>query len=364
IEVDTDRYEAVFTTHGGRLKGFYLKDYRETSARNSPLYNMVKPGKNGVLPLGLVVTRGGEAMSDGQLNYATTAPAKIKVTPGHPVTIILTAHAKNGLNLSKVYTFRDSKYVFNMKGAISGDTAGVSQIGFAMSQSLNKLPGYYDVPELQADVHGKVFTQEEKNLKKGVPGATGKITYAGFGDRYFLSVFLPISPQEGTLAMAFSNGEAHAHLVFTGAATIKSAVYMGPKQIHILESVNPALSKAIDFGWMGIIALPFLRALQIFHYVAPNYGVAIILLTIVVRLLTLPMSIKGQRSMMRMQHLQPQIERIRQKFKDDSERLNREMVDLYKRNHVNPIGGCLPMLIQLPILWGLYEALLNAVELR
>ncbi len=96
----------------------------------------------------------------------------------------------------------------------------------------------------------------------------------------------------------------------------------------------------------------------------PNYGVAIILLTIVVRLATLPMSIKGQRSMMRMQRLQPQVERIREKFKNDSERLNREMVDLYRRNHVNPLGGCLPMAIQLPILYGLYEAFLNAFELR
>jgi len=83
-----------------------------------------------------------------------------------------------------------------------------------------------------------------------------------------------------------------------------------------------------------------------------------------VRLVTLPMSIKGQRSMMRMQRLQPQVEKIREKFKDDSERLNREMVDLYKRNHVNPLGGCLPMVIQFPVFIGLYEALLNAVDLR
>ncbi len=108
----------------------------------------------------------------------------------------------------------------------------------------------------------------------------------------------------------------------------------------------------------------FLRGLKLLYRVAPNYGVDIILLTVVVRLLTLPMSIKGQRSMIRMQRLQPQVERIREKFKDDQERLNREMVDLYKRNHVNPLGGCLPMLVQLPVFFGLYEALINAVELR
>jgi YidC/Oxa1 family membrane protein insertase len=139
---------------------------------------------------------------------------------------------------------------------------------------------------------------------------------------------------------------------------------MGPKALEVLEAVDPALSKAIDLGFWGIIALPFLRLLKLFYRIVPNYGIAIILLTVVVRLLTLPMSIKGQRSMMRMQRLQPQVTRLREKFKDDSERLNREMVELYKRNHVNPLGGCLPMVVQFPVFIGLYEALLNAVELR
>jgi YidC/Oxa1 family membrane protein insertase len=145
---------------------------------------------------------------------------------------------------------------------------------------------------------------------------------------------------------------------------VTSAVFIGPKELDVLEAVNPSLKKTINFGWTSIIALPFLKLLKVFYRIAPNYGLAIILLTIVVRLVTLPMSIKGQRSMMRMQRLQPQVERIREKHKDDQERLNREMVDLYKRNHVNPLGGCLPMAVQLPVFFGLYEALLNAIELR
>jgi YidC/Oxa1 family membrane protein insertase len=139
---------------------------------------------------------------------------------------------------------------------------------------------------------------------------------------------------------------------------------MGPKSLNAMEEVNPQLRRAIDFGWTGILALAFLRALKLFHYIAPNWGVDIILLTVAIRLAFLPMSIKSQRSMMRLQRLQPQVEKLREKFKDDRDRLNREMVDLYKRNHVNPLGGCAPMLLQLPIFIGLYEALLNAVELR
>jgi YidC/Oxa1 family membrane protein insertase len=107
-----------------------------------------------------------------------------------------------------------------------------------------------------------------------------------------------------------------------------------------------------------------LRALKLFHHISSNWGVDIILLTVAIRVLFLPMSIKSQRSMMRLQRLQPQVERLREKFTGDKERLNREMVDLYKRNHVNPMGGCAPMLLQLPIFIGLYSALLNAIELR
>ena len=139
---------------------------------------------------------------------------------------------------------------------------------------------------------------------------------------------------------------------------------MGPKQIDIMEAINPLLSKSIDFGWTAILALAFLRTLKLFHLIAPNYGIDIILLTLAIRAALLPMSIRSQRSMIRMQRLQPQIAKIREKFKDDQEHLQREMVDLYKRNHVNPLGGCAPMVLQLPIFIGLYEALLNAVELR
>jgi YidC/Oxa1 family membrane protein insertase len=139
---------------------------------------------------------------------------------------------------------------------------------------------------------------------------------------------------------------------------------MGPKELNLLESVDPALSKAIDLGFWGIIALPLLRLLKLLYRVFPNYGIAIILLTIVVKLATLPIAIRGQRSMMKRQRLQPQVTKIREKYKDDSERLNREMVDLYKRNHVNPLGGCLPMLIQFPVMIALYQTLLNAVDLR
>ncbi len=365
IEVDTQLYDALLTTRGARLLSFRLKDYRESAEPGSPWYQMVREGADGKLPLGLVLNRGGTTVTDSALNYTTDAAAKIDATAGRTAIVTFTAKTRDGLQVTKRLAFNDGTYLFELDAAIAGATATVAQSGVSMSEALVEHgSGYYNIPELQADVGGKALTESEKHLLKGIVSAPGLITYAGFGDRYFLAVYMPVEPREGLLLMSYSDDEAHARLLFDRALHLKTAVYMGPKKLEVLEAINPALTKAIDFGLLGVIALPLLRALQFFYRLVPNYGVAIILLTIVVRLVTLPMSIKGQRSMMRMQRLQPQVERIREKFKNDQERLNREMVDLYKRNHVNPLGGCLPMAIQLPILYGLYEAFLNAFELR
>jgi YidC/Oxa1 family membrane protein insertase len=344
------------------LVSFRLKSYRETDEPNSPYYEMIRIGDR--QPMGMVITRNGATSDDGDVEYATAAPAEVKVAPGQPALVTFTAQGKDGSRLSKTFGFRDSTYVFDVTGEARGGPEPPSGIGLTMSQPLTELAGYRDYPTLQADVNGKVLSESEGTLEKGVQPLKGPIAYAGFGDRYFLSAFIPHTPSSGTLAMAYVGNEADARMLFEGTNSVLSRVYMGPKQLDILEAADPSLSKAIDLGFWGIIALPFLRLLKLFHRIAPNYGVAIILLTVLVRLVTLPMSIRGQRSMMRMQRLQPQVEKIREKFKDDSERLNREMVDLYKRNHVNPLGGCLPMVIQFPVFIGLYEALLNAVDLR
>jgi len=363
IEIDTSYYTAELNTFGGRLSSFTLKHYRETSDTNSPPYQMIESGER--LPLGLIVDQGDASISDGQVTYDSSTPAKIVIRSGQDATISLTGTTAEGIKLEKSFVFKDGSYVFLLDGkAVPAEPAKVTGIGLSVSRPLNALAGFRDIPTLQADIAGKVVNEDQKALLKGVQPISGMITYAGFGDRYFLLALLPVRPTQGTLAMDYADSEADAQLHFSHATEVVSQVYMGPKKLDLLEAANPTLSKAINFGWAGIIALPFLELLQFFYRIAPNYGLDIILLTIVVRLLILPMSIKGQRSMMKMQRLQPQVERIREKHKDDQERLNKEMVELYKRNHVNPLGGCLPMAVQMPVFIGLYEALLNATELR
>ncbi|MFZ0889743.1 MAG: membrane protein insertase YidC, partial [Candidatus Binataceae bacterium] len=364
VEVDTDLFKAVFTTRGARLESFRLKKFRETAAADSPGYEMVWTAAGGALPLGAIVLSGAGAIDDAGVAYATDAPARIEVKSGRRSTVAFSGRTRDGVAITKTFGFSAHSYVFDIDVQAHASSGAVDGLGLAMNQSLAAHAGYYDVPEIQGDAGGKVIVEAEKALTKGVAPVSGPIAYAGFGDRYFLAVFMPASPASGTLEMSFNGSEARAGIVFPQVAELKSAVYMGPKQIDVLEAINPLLTKSIDFGWSGILALTFLRALKLFYLVAPNYGVDIILVTVAVRIVFLPLSVRSQRSMLRMQRLQPQIQRIREKFKDDNERVQKEMVDLYKRNHVNPLGGCAPMLLQLPIFIGLYEALLNSVELR
>jgi YidC/Oxa1 family membrane protein insertase len=362
ITIDSNLYEAQLTVRGGRMASFLLKDYRQTSAADSPPYQIIAGGDR--LPLGITIARDAVISDDGEVIYSSDSPAHLDLSTG-VATVTMTGATTDGIKLEKIFTFKPNGYVYGVSASATAP-AGVKLdgIGFQMSRPLKANAGFRDIPQLQADVGDKVLNETQKALEKGVPPISGPITYAGYGDRYFLSALMPKKPIKGTLSMDYAADEGDARMVFDGATTVESEVFMGPKELDVLDAVNPTLDKTINFGWTSIIALPFLKLLKLFYRIAPNYGLAIILLTIVVRLLTLPMSIKGQRSMMKMQRLQPQVERIREKHKEDQERLNREMVDLYKRNHVNPLGGCLPMVVQLPVFFGLYEALLNAIELR
>ncbi|HVA80860.1 MAG TPA: membrane protein insertase YidC, partial [Candidatus Binataceae bacterium] len=352
ITIDTPLYTAALTTLGARLSSFKLKRYNASAAPGSGPYQMV-PQNDARYPLAVTLARDGNLVNDSALDYTCGGPDTIDAPASASAEIDCVVTAADGTRIDKALNFRGGSYAFAMNVSVSGGPK-LDGIGLAMSEPMAAHEGYRDVPAVQAYVQGKVISDYESTLKKGAPPAAGKITYAGFGDRYFLAAYLPRDPVQGVLTIALEPGDnGFARILFGPSSTLSADVYMGPKLLEALEKVDPALNKSIDFGYSGIIALPFLRVLKLFHLIAPNWGWDIVLMTLGLRVLLLPMSIKSQRSMMKMQRLAPQMEKIREKFKDDNERQQREMVDLYKRNHVNPIGGCLPMAVQFPIFIGL-----------
>jgi YidC/Oxa1 family membrane protein insertase len=197
----------------------------------------------------------------------------------------------------------------------------------------------------------------------------GTTTWSGFGNRYFSTVLI----NESTINpdVVFTKGSDFTGVILrypivpkAGQKEVqfKFTVFSGPKDYAELSKYK-GLKSLIDYGTFSFVAYPLLAVLKFFYRLIPNYGIAIILLTIAVRLVFYPLSAKSAQSMKAMQKLQPQLQALREKYKDDMTRFNQEQMALFKTHKVNPMGGCLPMLVQLPVFIALYAVLSNSIEL-
>lgn len=189
--------------------------------------------------------------------------------------------------------------------------------------------------------------------------------------RYFLSVWLPEPDAESVLFARASERDSYAG--FTAAfptvapgstATQGHDLFLGPKEQALLESTGRNLRRAVDYGILSFLAVPLFKVLQFFHSLVGNYGVAIILVVVVIKLLFYPLFTMSYRAMAKMRKVQPELQRLREEYSDDRQRLNQEMMRLYREEKVNPLGGCLPILVQIPVFIALYWVLLESVELR
>ena len=196
-----------------------------------------------------------------------------------------------------------------------------------------------------------------------------EVHWIGFSSRYFINAMVDQSA-EGRRprfqSHLLQNGEVSASLIYNPTGDnvqISLRNYFGPKDSTFMAKISPRLGMAVDFGWFTIFALPLLQGLKLFYGVINNFGIAIILLTLLVKILTFPLTYKSMKSMKDMQRIQPQLAALREKYANDKESLNREMLQLMKKHGYNPLSGCLPMIIQMPIYIALYNVLNNSIEL-
>jgi len=194
-----------------------------------------------------------------------------------------------------------------------------------------------------------------------------RLRWTALTSKYFLAALIPRDPSAGAIIRPSRKGKAEVGLEFSGRGQTSAnafILYAGPKQTNALKPYNVSLERAINFGWFNVIAVPLLKALLFFHSFTHNYGVAIILLTIIVKVLFYPLTGKSFQSMRQMQQLQPKIKLLQERWKNDRQKMNEEMMALYREHKVNPLGGCLPILFQMPVFIALYKVLYDAIELR
>jgi YidC/Oxa1 family membrane protein insertase len=362
IKVETDQYVAVFTTHGARLKSFKFKKYRSSVDENSPPFEIVPAAPGVPLPLG-VSWQSPTPFDDSSLIYQVQG-GDLSLERDGQATLIFQGQTPTGSAITKSLTFSGSTYPIVLEVAVKSNNGNAPVPEISITERSDHSVANPDAPfeGFIGVVDGKVKREAppEPNLSHEF---SGMVSWAGFGYTYFLFALLP--EDSGSHRVSVQNTVPLLTSLFSGpAGQARYTLFIGPKELEVLTSVGKQLDRSIDFGWFAVVSKPFLYMLHFFHRFTGSYGIDIILLTVILKLLMAPLTHKSFVSMKQMQKLQPQMERLKEKLGNDKEKLNKEIMELYRRNGVNPLGGCLPMVLQFPVFIGLYNALSTPIELR
>jgi YidC/Oxa1 family membrane protein insertase len=351
IKVETELYSAIFTTKGATLKHFELKKYKDKSGNNVVLLQspVIKS------PLG-IGSKADLELTD--INFHVIGKDLFLDNQQKSGSIIF-EYSSSDFFVKRTYKFYSDSYKIDIKDEISG------------------LPGYWITLGTNFGIHekkdifvhvGPVILQDtdriefDTNKLDEAKSYKERLRWIAHEDKYFFASLVPLT---GVEEARIWKQKDSAIIAFKGNPGINSFIlYAGPKEYDALKALNIGLEHVIDFGFFSIIALPLFWVLKFFYKITYNYGLAIILLTLIIRIPFTPLINKSQKSMKKMQELQPKMAELREKYKKDPQRLQREMMDLYKKYKINPIGGCLPILLQIPIFFALYKILLIAIELR
>jgi len=353
ISVETEVLHAEITPTGARLASLDLKQYRRAVSTESGPLNLV--AVTPVLPGTLELAPG---TSDAALAYRCD-PERLVLRWGEQGVVTCTGETE-GSTIVKRYRFSGNGYLFDLQAEVPRDRP----VGLVLAAMPSPGNSHRGSPEVAVALANQKLVQKSLDDVAKQAVSLPEAEWAGFAAQYFLVAGVA-TPAAGRVIFTLASGVPVVRLDATAVeGEADFAIYAGPKDRDDLARAGHGLDRALDFGRFWFIAVPLLHALQLLHRVTGNFGVAIILLTAVIKLATIPLTQVTLRNMREMQRLQPEMTKLRERFKDDQLALQREMMDLYKRHHVNPLSGCLPMLLQLPIFVGLYNALNQAIELR
>ncbi len=363
IKVQTDLYTAVFTNRGARLKSFTLHHYRSSVDEDSAPFEMVSATPGLPFPLGIQL-HGPNPADDENIIYSVQGN-DLRLRGDAKGTLVFQGETPSGVTLIKKFTFVGSSYPIDLHFSVLGDDARFPPGLLLSSEGINKGPSEDAVFEGPMALLGTKLKSGDDLLEE--KEFNGEISWAGFGYTYFLFALIPDSNEKQTMRVKQAGSGLLMDLSSqspVGSESTRYTLFIGPKDLNILKSLERGLEESINFGYFGFVSAPLIQMLRYSHNYTASYGIDIIILTILMKLLLAPLTHKSFVSMKQMQKLQPQMERIKAKFKNDKEKLNKEIMELYRRNKVNPLGGCLPMVLQFPVFLGLYNALRTPIELR
>ncbi|MBD0305324.1 MAG: membrane protein insertase YidC [Nitrospiraceae bacterium] len=368
--VETDLYRAIFTTRGAVMTSWELKGYKTSGQDPRPIQLMYGGGKF-KKPLSIQMTDStvtaqiNEGLYQVQRNFSTLDAA-------HPEGRMTLAYEapQNGIRIIKVLTFHHDSYIVDVAVRTEGLGGSYDVILGTNFGIVEWGEGFIGLIGPASIVDGKL----EKTTPETEVERKGSVGWVALQDKYFLSVLIP-KEAAATVVKKEADKLVSAAVRFPQSAASSYAsmqLYAGPKEFDTLKALNVGLEDTIDFGWFiygswGIVkavAKPLFSVLRFIYDYTHNYGIAIILLTVSIKLLFVPLQYKSYKSMKDMQSIQPKVAALQTKYKDDRERLNKELIRLYRDHKVNPVGGCLPMLLQMPVFVALFNILYMTIDLR
>ena len=411
VVIETENYRLILDTRGGIGKSLQLKHFKHTKPRLTLstwfpfLTSFIGPDYRDEVTAGNRVQMFGnhleevpaftqEFINDAKTSalfrnavFASSAENLVLEEGEGNVTLTLTSPIVNGLQLIKIFEVTPASYILNYRVQLinrSDEVRALEVLYFFGEQRLSDSNGGMQ----QVSHEGPVFffddslqTESTDNIENELP--VTQMKWLGVEDQYFISAAVPMTtvrngffragtylsePQrnvqsERKLSPYFGVALPPTNLQPNLLVESEFKMYYGPKEDEELMKFGHNLVVSHDMT-LEVLAGPLLDLLRMIYGYVGNYGVAIIILTIIVRLVLFPLTYKGMKSMKRMQQLSPRMKKLQAKYKNNKEKLNKEMMGLYRKNRVNPLGGCLPMLLQLPVFFALYSSLSSAVELR
>ncbi len=423
VSIETQNYWAVFTSEDARLKHFKLKKYEDRVEESALTVKLIqffqeifskKEEPKKPVPLDLVNTSEEEGLPLG-ISFITPLPSRNRVVPtssdgnwevekeqlrlvntGEKGEITFIKILENGLKVSKRYGFTSENNTIDLEVEVQNNTSQEIPIQLGL-QWIGRIELGKLADEGNKDYGLKyAFYKNQKVEKKDLGGAgssgcipgcgtpkkhiepfefsdKGEIGWYAFEGEYFTTLLIP-SPSEKNLTLSVKGDEKNilkTNVISSSitippeqAVKIPYRIYLGPKEEGRLKELGVSAEKLVDFGWFTVVAKPLLWVLRLTNTVTKNFGIDIIILSILIKIIFLPLTQISFKSMKEMQKVQPEMARLKETYKNDKARLQQEIMLLYKRRKINPMSGCLPMLIQIPVFIALYNALQYTIEMR
>lgn len=378
ISVVTPLFTAIFTTKGGSLKSYKLKEYRTTLDSTSDFVELVNVLDGMQKPLSITFPDSNADILPESIFTADSSTLDL-TQDQESKKLTFTQLYPNEMKVEKIFTFHPAKYAIDLEVRV------LNLSKTAVSQTALLSWHQYVDPKAESDSYGHdgpiSFINNDVELYEVKKIDSGKllgpnVAWAGYESKYFIASMVPQNPTLTSLSLSVDarnmvsvNLKSPQNIIPPGqVGSFNYSLYLGPKVHDILKAQGVGLENSVDFNsWipgMKWLSIALLISLKFLNDYVKNYGIAILILTLIIKIIFWPLGNKSYKSMKEMQKLQPKIAALREKYQKDKTKLSQETMALYKTHKVNPLGGCLPMVIQIPVFFGLYKALMYSIELR